>query len=116
MIYEAMNQAFYGFDTAVYTFVGNHQTVFLNHLNWFFTFFGGDPVAYFLMALGLVLCFPKKSRKYGMTLLIAVFLSCFVVRRWNRFRRSAFMQTQKLDRRMAAAAIIGLRDQPSRPV
>ena len=78
MIYEAMNQAFYGFDTAVYTFVGNHQTVFLNHLNWFFTFFGGDPVAYFLMALGLVLCFPKKSRKYGMTLLIAVFLSFFV--------------------------------------
>ena len=78
MIYEAINQAFYGFDTSIFRFCTGIQSVPLNHLNWFFTFFGGDPVAYFLMAVGLILCFPKKTRKYGLTMFISVVLAFFI--------------------------------------
>ena len=43
-----------------------------------------------------------------------IFLSCFVLRMFNKFRRSAFVTTQKLERLMAAAPNMGFSCQPSR--
>ena len=73
-----MDQLFFGFDTAVYTFLWQFQnsaTIGLadvcQHL--------GDTTAfivYFLISLAL--CFPKKTRKYGVAMVVA-FLVAFLL-------------------------------------
>ena len=78
MIYEAINSTFYGFDTAVYRFFSSIQSPGLNKFAWFATFFGGEQFFYILMAVALVLCFPKKTRKYGMSIVCGLGLAYIV--------------------------------------
>jgi len=73
-----MDQLFYGFDTAVYTFVWqlqNSATIGLadvcQHL--------GDTTAYIIyLVISLILCFPKRTRKYGVAMVVA-FLVAFLL-------------------------------------
>ncbi len=74
----ALNSLFYGFDTAVYTFFWQFQnsvTVGIadvcQHL--------GDTKAFIVyLLLSLILCFPKKTRRYGVAMVVA-FLVAFLL-------------------------------------
>ena len=74
----AMDQLFYGFDTAVYTFfwqIQNSVTIGIadvcQHL--------GDSTAYIIcFVISLILCFPKKTRKYGVAMVVS-FLVAFLL-------------------------------------
>lgn len=78
MLYEAINTTFYGFDTAVYRAIGSIQSIPMNKFAWFMTFFGGEQFFYIMMALAVVLCFPKKTRKYGMSIICGLGIAYFV--------------------------------------
>lgn len=73
-----MDQLLYGFDTAVYTFFWQFQnsaTIGLadvcQHL--------GDTTAYIIyLLISLALCFPKKTRRYGVAMVVA-FLVAFLL-------------------------------------
>lgn len=74
----ALDQLFYGFDTAVYSFFWQFQNPvtigiadFCQHL--------GDTTAYIIyLLISLALCFPKKTRKYGVAMVVA-FLVAFLL-------------------------------------
>ncbi len=72
MLYEAINSTFYGFDTAVYRMFSAIQSIPLNKFAWFITFFGGDKFFYIMMAAAVALLFPKKTRKYGMSIIFGL--------------------------------------------
>lgn len=72
MLYEAINSTFYGLDTAIYRFFGGLQSIPMNKFAWFMTWFGGDQCFYVLMALSVILCLFKKTRKYGMSILFGL--------------------------------------------
>ena len=73
-----MEQVLYGFDTAVYTFfwqIQNSVTIGIadvcQHM--------GDSTAYIIFfVISLILCFPKKTRKYGVAMVTA-FLVAFLL-------------------------------------
>ena len=74
-----MDQLLYGFDTAVYTFFWQFQnsvTIAIadicQHL--------GDTKAYITyFVISLILCFPKKTRKYGLAMVIAFLVALLLV-------------------------------------
>ena len=74
-----MDQLFYGFDTAIYTFFWQFQnpvTIAIanvcQHL--------GDTLAYIIYFLiSLILCFPKKTRRYGVAMVIAYLVALLLV-------------------------------------
>lgn len=78
LIYQAINSTFYGFDTAVYRFFSSIQSIPLNKFAWFMTFFGGDTFFYILLAAAIVLCVPKKTRKYGMSIVLGMGIAWLV--------------------------------------
>ena len=73
-----LDQLFYGFDTALYTFFWQFQNSFTvgiadvcQHL--------GNRVAFIAcFVISLALCFPKKTRKYGVALTVA-FVAAFLM-------------------------------------
>lgn len=73
-----MDQIFYGFDTAIYTFFWQFQnpvTIGIanvcQHL--------GDTAAYIIyFMISLTVCFPKKTRRYGVAMVVA-FLVAFLL-------------------------------------
>ncbi len=74
-----MDQLFYGFDTAVYLFIWqlqNSVTIGLadvcQHL--------GDSTAYITcFVISLILCFPKKTRKYGIAMVTSFLVALLLV-------------------------------------
>ena len=74
-----MDQLFYGFDTAVYTFIWQIQNAVTigiadvcQHM--------GDSTAYIIyFAISLILCFPKKTRKYGVAMVVAFLVALLLV-------------------------------------
>ena len=73
-----MDQLFYGFDTAVYTFFWQFQnpvTIGIANVCQHM----GDTKAYIIyFVISLILCFPKKTRKYGIAM-VAAFLVAFLL-------------------------------------
>ena len=69
---DSIDKAFYGFDLAVFHFFGEMQNTFLTYLAKFFTTFGDEAFMVPVVVLGIVLCFFKKTRKYGFTLIFAI--------------------------------------------
>ena len=73
-----MDQLFYGFDTALYTFFWQFQnsvTIAIadvcQHM--------GDMLAYIIyFGISLLLCFPKRTRRYGVAMVVA-FLVAFLL-------------------------------------
>ena len=74
-----MDQLLYGFDTAVYTFLWQFQNFVTigiadvcQHL--------GDTTAYIIyFVISLVLCFPKKTRRYGVAMVTAFLVALLLV-------------------------------------
>lgn len=64
---------FDSFDMSVFTFFGEQiQNAAMNIVANFITFFGGSEFVIPMAAVGLVLSFFKKTRKFGMSVLFAV--------------------------------------------
>ncbi len=70
---------FDSFDMSVFTFFGEQiQSVTMNIVANFITFFGGSEFVIPMAVLGLVLSFFKKTRKFGMAVLFAVLVGTLV--------------------------------------
>ena len=74
-----LDQFFYGFDTAVYTFFWQFQnsvTIAVSDICQHM----GDSTAYIIcFAISLILCFPKKTRRYGVAMLTAFLVGLLLV-------------------------------------
>ena len=69
---DSIDKIFYGFDMAIFEFFGSIQNTFFTYLAKFFTTFGDEAFTIPIVILAVVLCFFKKTRKYGFTLLFAI--------------------------------------------
>ena len=74
-----MDQLFYGFDTAVYTFIWQIQNAVTIGIADVCQRMG-DSTAYMIyFAISLILCFPKKTRKYGVAMVVAFLVALLLV-------------------------------------
>ena len=74
-----MDQIFYGFDTAVYTFIWQIQNAVTIGIADVCQRMG-DSTAYMIyFAISLILCFPKKTRKYGVAMVVAFLVALLLV-------------------------------------
>ena len=74
-----MDQLFYGFDTAIFTLAWKFQNAVTIALSDICQHLGG-PAAYItIFAISLILCFPKKTRKYGIAMTVAFLVSFLLV-------------------------------------
>lgn len=75
---DSMDKAFYAFDMWVYHFFGAMQCDFLTYVAKFFTAFGDEAFTIPIVVLAIVLCFFKRTRKYGFTMLFAVIIGTLI--------------------------------------
>lgn len=75
---ESIDKIFYNFDLWVFHFFGSIQNELLNYVAKFFTTFGDEAFMIPIVIFGIVLCFFKKSRKYGFTIIFAVLVGTLV--------------------------------------
>ncbi|MBR5771757.1 MAG: phosphatase PAP2 family protein, partial [Clostridia bacterium] len=75
---DKLDTAFFGFDTAVFSFFGSMQNGFLKIIAKIFTSIGDTSFGVPVAILALLLCFFKRTRKYGFALLIAMAVGTLV--------------------------------------
>ena len=75
---ENIDKVFSSFDLWVFRFFGSMQCTFLTYVAKFFTTFGDEGFIIPLVVLGIVLCFFKKTRKFGFSIIIAVVIGTLV--------------------------------------
>ncbi|MBQ9516885.1 MAG: phosphatase PAP2 family protein [Eubacterium sp.] len=75
---DKINDAFYGFDMWAFHFFGSIQNGFFTVLAKFFTTFGDEAFVIPMVIVGVVLCFFKKTRKYGFALIFAIVIGTLV--------------------------------------
>lgn len=75
---DTIDKTFYGFDTFVYTLFGAIQNGFFTLVAKIFTSFGDEAFVIPMAILGIVLCFFKKTRKYGFALIFAIAIGTIV--------------------------------------
>lgn len=75
---DKIDQAFYAFDMWVYGIFGAMQCGFLTGVAKVFTAFGDENFVIPMAVLGVILCFFKKTRKYGAALLFAIAIGTIV--------------------------------------
>ena len=75
---ENIDKVFSSFDLWVFHFFGSMQCTFLTYVAKFFTTFGDEGFIIPLVVLGIVLCFFKKTRKFGFSIIIAVVIGTLV--------------------------------------
>lgn len=75
---DKIDGAFYGFDMWVYSFFGALQSGFLTTVAKIFTSFGDEAFVIPMAIFGVVLCFFKKTRKYGFALIFAIAIGTIV--------------------------------------
>lgn len=73
-----MDTLFYAFDMKVFELFGHIQSPLMTVIANFFTFFGSEKFVILLIAAGVMLCLFKKTRQYGLALLIAILLGTLV--------------------------------------
>lgn len=71
---DKLDSTFYNFDMLIFKFFGNLQNGFLTGVAKFFTAFGDENFIIPIVILGIILCFFKKSRKYGFSIIFAVII------------------------------------------
>lgn len=69
---DSVDRLFYSFDMWVYRFFGEMQNTFLTYVAKFFTSFGDEAFIIPVVILAIVLCFFKKTRKFGFAIIFAV--------------------------------------------
>ncbi len=75
---QSIDKAFYAFDLWVFHFFGSLQSSFMTVVAKFFTTFGDENFVIPIAIIAVVLCFFKKTRKYGFTLLFAIAIGTLV--------------------------------------
>jgi undecaprenyl-diphosphatase len=75
---EWLNETFHGFDYAIFQFFAGLQSSFMTAVANVFTFFGDELFVMPMMAVAIILCLFKKTRKYGVPLFIAIFLGTLI--------------------------------------
>lgn len=75
---NSIDQAFSAFDLMVFRFFGSMQCGFLTYLAKFFTAFGDENFTIPIVVLSVVLCFFKRTRKYGFSILFAVVIGTLI--------------------------------------
>lgn len=75
---DSIDKIFYGFDMWFFRFFGSMQNAVLTFLAKFFTTFGDEAFVIPMVILGVILCFFKKTRKYGFTLIFAIAVGTIV--------------------------------------
>ena len=74
-----LDQLFYGFDTAFYSFFWQFQNPVTIGIADICQYMGNKAAYIICLAISLILCFPKKTRRYGAAMLIAFFVSLLLV-------------------------------------
>ena len=75
---DKIDSAFYAFDLWVFHFFGSMQNGFLTAVAKVFTTFGDEAFVIPIAVLGIVLCFFKKTRKFGFALIFAIAIGTIV--------------------------------------
>lgn len=73
-----IDKIFYKFDMFVFNFFGSIQNSFFNFTAKLFTTFGDENFIIPIMILAIAMCFFKKTRKYGVTLVFAIIIGTLV--------------------------------------
>lgn len=68
----SIDKLFYGFDIAIYKFFGAIQTPVLTFIAKLFTALGDQNFVVGIAVFALVLCFFKKTKKYGIAMIFAI--------------------------------------------
>ena len=71
---DKLDSLFRTFDLWVFGLFGNIQNEFFTQVARFFTSFGDENFIIPMVVLGIVLCFFKKTRKYGFSLIFAIII------------------------------------------
>lgn len=75
---DSIDNAFYGFDMFFFKVFGSIQCTFMTYVAKFFTTFGDEAFMIPVVIVGIVLCFFKKTRKYGFAVIFAVLIGTIV--------------------------------------
>lgn len=75
---ESIDKAFYGLDMLIFQLFGAIQNTFFTYVAKFFTNFGDEAFVIPVAVVAIVLCFFKKTRKYGFTILFAIAIGTIV--------------------------------------
>lgn len=75
---DKIDSTFYSFDLWVFHFFGGMQSSFLTAVAKIFTTFGDEAFVIPMAILGIVLCFFKKTRKFGFALIFAIAIGTIV--------------------------------------
>lgn len=75
---DNIDRIFSSFDLWVFHFFGSMQCTFLTYVAKIFTSFGDEAFIIPMVVLGIVLCFFKKTRKYGFSIIFAVIIGTLV--------------------------------------
>lgn len=73
-----LDQTFHGFDYAIFEFFHSIQSGFMTALANFFTFFGDEMFVIPVLVIGIILCFFKKTRKYGFAIFISIVIGTLI--------------------------------------
>jgi len=74
-----LDTLFYGFDTAVYSFFWKFQNPVTIGIADLCQHMGNTAAFILYLLVSLFLCFPKKTRKYGVAMVVAFFVSLLLV-------------------------------------
>lgn len=74
-----MDQVLYGFDTAVYTFFWQFQNAVTIGIADACQYLGDTRAFIIYFVISLILCFPKKTRRYGVAMVIAYLVALLLV-------------------------------------
>lgn len=75
---DNIDRIFSSFDLWVFHFFGSMQCTFLTYVAKIFTSFGDEAFIIPMVVLGIMLCFFKKTRKYGFSIIFAVIIGTLV--------------------------------------
>jgi undecaprenyl-diphosphatase len=75
---DKLDVTFRAFDLWVFSFFGSIQNSFLTVVAKFFTTFGDEAFIIPMVVLGIVLCFFKKTRKFGFAMIFAIVIGTLV--------------------------------------
>ena len=74
-----MDQLFYGFDTAVYPFFWQFQNSVTIGIADVCQYLGDLRAFILFLVISLILCFPKKTRRYGVAIAAAILVASLLV-------------------------------------
>lgn len=75
---DQLNEIFYGFDMSIFRIFGSIHSDFLTIIAKAFTAMGSEKYIALLAVMGLVMCFFKRTRKVGFSLVFAVMIGTLI--------------------------------------